>query len=86
MGGNAGLAVTPGAPEYRKALAGGYHMRRMAVTGADRFQDKPDKGKYSHVAEAGQYAMLGAGEGTDLITTSDWSKKIDYSLQDRAIL
>ena len=86
MAGNAGLAITPGAPEYRKALAGGYHMRRMAVTGADRFMDKPDKGKYSHVADAGQYAMLGAGEGNALVATPGWDKAIDYTQQDRAIL
>lgn len=84
--GQPGLAITPGAPEYRKALAGGYHMRRMAVTGIDRFMDKPDKGKYSHVAEAGQYAMLGAGEGHALIETEDWKKPIDYSKQARSIV
>lgn len=86
MAGNPGMAITPGCTEYRKALAGGYHMRRMAVTGADRFMDKPDKGKYSHVAEAGQYAMVGAGEGSALISTQSYSKEIDYSQMDRAIL
>lgn len=84
--GQPGLAITLDAPNYRKALSGGYHMRRMAVGGEDRFMDKPDKGKYSHVAEAGQYAMLGAGEGSALIETEGWNKPIDYSKQNRAIL
>ena len=38
-------------------------MRRLQVAGADRYVDKPEKNRYSHVVEAGQYAMIGAGEG-----------------------
>ena len=86
MAGNPGLALTSGCPIYRKALAGGYCLKRMAVTGQERFMDKPDKGKYSHVADAGQYAMLGAGEGGMLIQTTSWQEKIDYSHIDKAIL
>ena len=35
--------------------------------GAERHHDKPDKNRFSHVVEAGEYAMLGAGEGKALI-------------------
>ena len=87
MAGSPGLALTSGCPMYRKALAGGYSLKRMAVTGEDRFQDRPDKNnKYSHVADAGQYAMLGAGEGGALITTGNWNQPIDYSQVDKAII
>lgn len=84
--GNPGFALTPGAPMARKGFAGGYKYKRMAVTGADRFQDKPDKGRYSHVCEAGQYLMVGAGEGLDVIKTDNFNQPIDYSKIDRLIV
>lgn len=84
--GNPGFLIGPNAPTFRKAMAGGYKYKRMTVTGQERFQDKPDKGRYSHVAEAGEYLMVGAGEGGDVIATSGYGKKIDYSQIDRMIL
>ena len=39
--------------------------------GAERFKDKPDKNRYSHVVEAGEYALLGAGEGASIIGIED---------------
>lgn len=84
--GNPGLLIGPKCIMYRKALAGGYKYKRMAVSGAEKFMDKPDKGRYSHVADAGQYLMVGAGEGTALIQNDSWAKPIDYSEQDAAIL
>jgi hypothetical protein len=56
----------------------------MAVSGQERFQDKPDKGRYSHVAEAGQYLFVGAGEGSEVTSGHGWSKQqIDYTPQNR---
>lgn len=84
--GNPGFAITPGAPLFRKGMAGGYKYRRMAVPGRTAmFQDKPDKGRYSHVCEAGQYGLVGMGEGLDVISTGDWDKPIDYSTTDKLI-
>lgn len=51
----------------RKAMGGGYSYKRIQVTGDERFHDKPDKNQYSHVAEAAQYLMLGAGEGRAIL-------------------
>lgn len=59
--GEPGLIVHPQCVVLRKALLGGYCFRRMQVRGDERFRDEPDKGSYSHVAEAGQYQMLGSG-------------------------
>lgn len=47
----------------RKAMAGGYCLKRVQVAGAERFRDVPEKNKFSHVAEALQY--LAVGEGMD---------------------
>jgi hypothetical protein len=84
--GKPGLVIGPKAKLFRKGMAGGYKYKRMQVSGEDKFQDKPDKGRYSHVCEAGQYAFLGAGEGDALIANESWSKSPDYSQYDRQVV
>ena len=39
----------------------------MEVSG-ERYADKPDKNMYSHIHDALQYLMLGAGEGRALMS------------------
>jgi hypothetical protein len=68
--GEPGLLIHPDAKTLRKACQGGYAYKRIKVVGTDRHRDIPDKDKYSHPADAGQYMMLGAGEG-QIITGSD---------------
>lgn len=84
--GNPGLLIGPRAVMYRKALAGGYKYKRMAVSGQERYQDKPDKGRYSHVADAGQYLMVGAGEGGNVISSKSFATEIDYSQTNRMVV
>ena len=66
--GKPGLIISPRMKTVRKGMAGGYCYKRIQVKGDERYRDQPDKNKYSHVCEAGQYAMLGAGEGQSLLT------------------
>jgi hypothetical protein len=66
--GQPGMVVSPKCKVARKGLAGGYCYKRVQVANEERYHDKPVKNRYSHVVEAGQYAMLGAGEGQMLIT------------------
>lgn len=61
------FAIANGASMIRKACAGGYKYKRVQVSGEERFQDKPDKGRYSHVADAMQYLFLGAVGGSRVI-------------------
>lgn len=61
--GRPGLMVSPRCKVLRKGLAGGYAFKRIQVSGDERFHDKPDKNRFSHVCDAQQYMMLGAGEG-----------------------
>lgn len=56
----------PGVPTLRKAMQGGYRYKRIEVSGAERYHDKPDKNGFSHVAEAQQYAMVGAGDAKEV--------------------
>jgi hypothetical protein len=61
--GEPGLLISPACLIARKGMAGGYRLRRLQVSGDERYADRPEKNEYSHICEAAQYAMLGAGEG-----------------------
>jgi hypothetical protein len=64
VNGEAAMYVHPqGCPSLRKAYKGGYVYQRIQVLGEQRYQDTPLKNRYSHVADADQYLMIGAGEG-----------------------
>ena len=56
-------------PVLAAALAGQYAYPRMAVA-SERYADRPMKNRYSHVADALQYLMLGGGEGQVLLQRS----------------
>lgn len=77
--GEPAFRVGPGAPLTRKALAGGYKYKRLQVSGEERYHDKPDKGRYSHVGDALQYACLGAVGDSRVVGGWDSSRAIDYS-------
>lgn len=61
--GEPGLLVHPDCATTRRGMAGRYAYKRVQIAGEDRYHDKPDKNEYSHPCEAGQYLMLGGGEG-----------------------
>jgi len=65
--GEPAMLVHPDCRVLRKALAGGYCLRRLQVVGMDRYRDAPDKNEFSHVAEAAQYLVLGGGEGRAVV-------------------
>jgi hypothetical protein len=65
--GEPGLVIHPNCKTLRKGMSGGYNYRRLQVSGEERYRDVPDKNIYSHVCEAGQYMLVGAGEARDLI-------------------
>lgn len=69
--GKPGFILDPSCKVLRKAMIGAYQYRRLQLGGAERYTDKPDKNQYSHVADALQYAFLGAGEGKALIRRPD---------------
>lgn len=65
--GKPGLLLSPKCKQLRKALQGGYCYKKVLVVGEERYHEKPNKNMYSHVAEALEYAMLGGGEGDQII-------------------
>lgn len=81
--GKPGLIIGPNCKTLRKGMQGGYCYKRMQIAGeTERYHDKPDKTKYSHVCEAGQYLMLGAGEGKALIETEGPPLTLHFNLGD----
>lgn len=65
--GQPGLLVHPQCQMLRKGMAGGYHYKRLQVTGEEKYKDSPNKNIYSHVCEAAQYLMCGGGEAKLLV-------------------
>jgi hypothetical protein len=66
-GGRPGLLISRNCKTLRKALSGGYYYKRLQVSGENLYRNKPYKNNYSHIAEALQYMLLGAGEGDALV-------------------
>ena len=57
------LVVDSECKRLRKSLAGGYHFKRVGISGGtDRFRDVPDKNQHSHIGDAFAYLLLGGGE------------------------
>lgn len=68
--GKPGLTISPKCANLRKGMAGAYCYKRLQVSGDERFHDVPDKGRFSHVCEAAQYLLVGAGEGRQLVRSA----------------
>ena len=61
--GKPGLIINRSCKLLRKALAGGYHFKRVAVgAGQERFRDAPNKNEHSHIGDSFGYLMMGGGE------------------------
>jgi hypothetical protein len=75
--------LSPRCKVLRKGFAGGYHYRRVKVSGDERYHDAPDKNSFSHPHDALQYALSGAGEGAALLNRSSVKKPV---ARDRAPL
>jgi len=87
--GKPGLLVWPECRQLRKALAGGYHFKRVGIDGGrDRFHDVPNKNESSHIGDAYGYLLSGGGEHRRLTVNSDrffdkpaqFAAKIDFKI------
>ena len=84
--GEEAILVHPDCRVLRKALAGGYCLRRMQVVGREAYRDVPDKNAFSHVAEAGQYLVLGGGEGKTVVRQTRTFQLPRFAESDYAVL
>ena len=71
--GKSGVLIDPRCRELIKGFEGGYQYKRMQVSG-ERYDDKPDKNRFSHIHDAMQYMMLGAGEGRQVLNNQHASQ------------
>ena len=82
--GEPGLVIGPNCKYLRRGLAGGFKYRRLNVSGTDRYVDKPDKNIYSHICEAAEYLLLGAGEDNAVLGNLENQDSLKYD--DRAVI
>jgi hypothetical protein len=73
--GESGLLIDPKCNNLIKGFNGGYHYRRLQVSG-ERYDEKPNKNRFSHIHDALQYLLLGAGEGRALTMGRKVSKPV----------
>lgn len=45
-------------PILRKGFINGYHFKRLSVAGEERYQEKPNKNRFSHPHDALQYGLM----------------------------
>jgi hypothetical protein len=50
------FVLHPRCKTIRKGFLGGYNLRRLQVAGPERYVSRPDKGPYSHIMNAMEYA------------------------------
>lgn len=65
--GGAAISISPACPVLLSAVGGGYQYTRLQ-TSQERYSEQPAKNRHSHIADALQYAVVGGGEGTALLT------------------
>lgn len=78
IGGRPALVVSEAAPKLRQGFNGGYRYRKTGKGDDAITLPEPDKGKYSHVHDALQYALCGAGEMLAVKGRQGNQKTIDY--------
>ena len=83
--GDSGILIAPKCTNLIKGFDGGYHYRRLQVSG-ERYDERPSKNRFSHIHDALQYMLLGAGEGRSLTIGAKTSKpriaKRDFNVFD----
>ena len=69
------MTVSPNCKNIIQGFEGGYHYRRLQVSGVERYEERPNKNRFSHPHDALQYAVIGGGEGRRLRLGSDHRAK-----------
>lgn len=59
-----GILFGPKCKKLKKGFVSGYHYKYIEGSGGTRAQETPNKNEYSHIHDALQYLLLGAGEAS----------------------
>lgn len=65
-----GLLISPTCPNLIAGFEGGYQYRRIQSSGEAKYDDKPDKNRFSHPHDGLQYALLGGGEAKHVLSNT----------------
>jgi hypothetical protein len=83
--GEPGMLIHPDCRVWRKGLSGAFCYRRVQVGGMERYRDVPDKNHFSHICEAGEYLLMGAGEGRAIVRREVRHDRPTVAISDYAI-
>ena len=56
------LIVSPSCKHLVQGFNGGYHYKKVSSSGEERYNEKPEKNRFSDVHDALQYVLCGVGE------------------------
>ena len=73
IGGQPALVISSRCKNLRKALNGSYQYRRISTSG-ERYAEKPDKGAFSHIANALEFLVDGTGASKELRTSNKFKE------------
>lgn len=85
INGEPALLIHPDCKILRSACTHKYQYRKLKIAGEDRYTEEPDKSAkpYDDIANAGQYLMLGGGEGR--VNSSAPGKEVKWPSNGAAI-
>ena len=66
--GQPSMVISPTCVTLVNGFEGGYQYKRTYYMGNEKFDERPNKNRFSHVHDALQYAMIGGGEGRRVFT------------------
>jgi hypothetical protein len=64
-------------PVLRKGFINGYHFKRMSISGDERYQEKPNKNRFSHPHDALQYGAMKFASDRVIDNKKDQKSKVD---------
>ena len=86
MGAQPGLIISPTCRYLRRGMNGGFKYRQVQVSGYERWHDKAEKNIYSHICEAAEYGLCGAGEARTVVGSGRNWEPIDYTDVDGGVV
>ena len=78
--GQPAILISSKCKTLRKGLNGGYEYKRINVSG-DKYKDKPDKGKYSHICNAFEFLVDGTGASRELKSGNKFRSNAPIQIQ-----
>lgn len=74
IAGQPAFLLSPTCTRLRRGFNGGYKYRQLQVSGEARYNDEPEKNKFSHPHDGLQYGLCGGGETKSLKQQNDRSQ------------